>query len=97
MPRWPLLIAALTVFALVPPETFGRGPDLCLWRHLVRLEACPACGTTRALSAFFHGQFAAALAFNPNVVVTAPLLVGLLVEDLVRLVRKIRIPRPSNS
>jgi hypothetical protein len=49
------------------------------------------------LSAFFHGQFAAALAFNPNVVVTAPLLVGLLVEDLVRLVRKIRIPRPSNS
>ena len=97
LPRGPILVAALAALVLIPPELFGRGPDLCLWRHLFRLEACPACGSTRALSAFFHGHFAAALALNRNVVVTAPLLVGLMVEDLVRLVGKARIPRTSNS
>lgn len=96
VPRWPVLVAALGAFALAPPEFFARGPDLCLWRHLFALESCPACGSTRALSAFFHGHFTAALAFNRNVLLTAPLLVVLLAEDVVGLLRRIRIPRRSS-
>jgi len=91
LPRWPLLVAALGAFVLVPPERFSQGPDLCLWRHLFHLVACPACGSTRALAAFFHGRFAAALAFNRNVVVTAPVLVALLAHDVVHLLRTSRL------
>lgn len=84
VPRWLVLLGALAAFCLLPPETLARGPDLCLWRHLFHLSACPACGSTRALAAFFHGQFAQALAFNRNVVVTGPLLLALLAQDVWR-------------
>ena len=83
-----MLLAALVVLCVVPPEILGRGPDLCLWRHLLHLTACPACGSTRALAAFFHGRFADALAFNRNVVVTAPLLVAMCALDALRALRK---------
>jgi hypothetical protein len=87
IPRWAVLLAAVAAFCAVSPETLARGPDLCLWRHLFHLSACPACGSTRALAAFFHGRFAEALAFNRNVVATAPLLLSLLALDLYRLLR----------
>ena len=83
LPRWPVLVVALGAFLLLPPERFAQGPDLCLWRHLFRLAACPACGSTRALAAFFHGHFAAALAFNRNVLITGPGLVLLMILDAV--------------
>lgn len=82
VPRWAVLTCALAFFALVSPETLARGPDLCLWRHIFHLSACPACGSTRALAALFHGNLRQALAFNGNVLVTAPILVGLLMDDL---------------
>lgn len=84
-----VLSLALVVFVAVPPEILARGPDLCLWKHLFRLTACPACGSTRALAAFFHGRPRDALAFNRNVVVTAPFLVGLLVWDAFAGIRRI--------
>jgi hypothetical protein len=89
IPRWTFVLTALGVFLVVPPERFAQGPDLCLWRHLFHLAACPACGSTRALAAFFHGRFAAAVAFNRNVVVTAPVLLALAVRDLFHLLRRI--------
>jgi hypothetical protein len=81
--RWMVLSLALAVFVAVPPEVLARGPDLCLWKHLFRLAACPACGSTRALAAFFHGHLAQALTYNRNVVVTGPMLVGLLLRDVI--------------
>ena len=96
MPRWIVLLAALLAFCLVPPETWARAPNLCLWRHLFQVAACPACGTTRALAAFFHGQFARALAFNRNVVVTAPGLLALLGLDGVRLARRFSHSAPCS-
>ena len=87
IPRWAVLICALSAFCLIPPELLNGGPDLCLWRHLFDISACPACGTTRALAAFFHGQFTQALAFNRNILVTAPGLVGFLVLDIIQLTR----------
>ena len=87
MPRWALLTIAVGALGMLPPETFARGPNLCLWHYLFHISACPACGTTRALAAFFHGQFSQALAFNRNVVVTAPSLVALLARDLAQLAK----------
>jgi len=89
--RWMVLSFALAVFVAVPPEVLARGPDICLWKHLFHLAACPACGSARALSAFFHGHFAQALAYNRNVMVTGPLLVGLLVHDVAAGLKRISI------
>jgi hypothetical protein len=84
--RAAVLLPAVVFFCLAPPEALARGPALCLWRHLFHLTACPACGSTRALAALFHGRFRDALAFNHNVVITAPLLLGLLAADLFKAV-----------
>jgi hypothetical protein len=83
IPRWLVLTFALVAFATIPPEALRLGPDICLWKHLFGLSACPACGSTRALVAFFHGHLTQALAYNRNIIVTGPMLVGLLVQDLV--------------
>ena len=88
IPRCPVLICALIAFCVIPPEALAGGPNLCLWRHLFHVSACPACGSTRALAAFFHGQFAAAVAFNRTVVVTAPSLIALLGLDILRLTKR---------
>ena len=88
--RWAVLSFALTVFVLVPPEVLAQGPDLCLWKHLFHLAACPACGSTRALATFFHGHVAQALAYNRNVVVTGPLVLILWAQDAAGLLRKLR-------
>ena len=79
--RGVVLLLALVAFALVPPEMLGHGPDICLWKHLFHLTACPACGSTRALAALFHGHFSQALAYNHNVLVTGPLILFLLARD----------------
>ena len=79
----------VTGFCILPPEALSRGPDLCLWRKLLHLAACPACGSTRALAAFFHGRFGDALAYNRNVLVTAPLLVMLAAKDALTVLRKV--------
>ena len=79
----------LTGFCVLQPEAISRGPDLCLWRRLLHLAVCPACGSTRALAAFFHGRFGDALAYNRNVLVTAPLLVMLAAKDALTVLRKV--------
>jgi len=86
--RWVVLSLALVFFVTVPPEALARGPELCLWKHLFHLAACPACGSTRALAALFHGHLTQALAYNRNVIVTGPLLIGLLLHDVVQGLRR---------
>jgi hypothetical protein len=85
-----LLALAIVVagFCILPPEALARGPDLCLWRRLFHLAACPACGTLRALAAFFHGRWGDALAYNRNVLVTAPMLIALAANDVFCVIRK---------
>ena len=86
VPRLFVAALALAVFCLLPPEELSRGPDLCLWRHLFHIAACPACGSLRALAAFFHGRLGDAINFNRNVLITGPALVVLAVKDLLRAV-----------
>ena len=77
----------LAGFCLLPPEALSGGPDFCLWRILLHLGACPACGSMHALAAFFHGRFGDALAYNRNVLVTAPGFIALAVKDALGVVR----------
>ena len=93
LPRVFILSAAIAGFCLVPPEMLAKGPNLCLWRHLFHIAACPGCGSTRALAAFFHGHPREALAYNRNVIVTAPAFLGLLVHDALMALRRFR-PTP---
>ena len=74
---------AVVVF-LVPKA--GSFPDLCLFDRF--FGYCPACGTTRALSCFFRGQFPAALSFNRNVLVTGPLIIFIFLKDLLSLLKR---------
>ncbi len=91
LPRWAVLCLGVVAFCLMPPELLARGPDHCLWRNLFQLNACPACGTTRALCAFFHGQLALALSFNRNVLITAPSMLLMLCKDALDEFRRHRI------
>jgi hypothetical protein len=87
VPRVAVLAVIIVAFCALPPQFFAAGPDVCLWRHLWHLSSCPACGSTRALAAFYHGHFGQALAYNRNVIVTGPLLLTLLLRDIVHLRR----------
>ena len=90
--RVPRLLAVGIVvagFCILPPEALSRGPNLCLWRCLLHLAACPACGSMRALAAFFHGHLGDALAYNRNVLVTAPLLIALAAKDAFSILRRV--------
>lgn len=93
IPRWMALSFALALFVAIPPEVLARGPELCLWKHLFHIAACPACGSTRALAAFFHGHLAQALAYNRNVIITGPLLIGLLANDLISGLKGVNVGR----
>ena len=66
VPRLLALGIVMAGFCVLSPEALSRGPDLCLWRHLLHLAACPACGSTRALAAFFHGRFRRRLGLQPK-------------------------------
>lgn len=87
IPRLAVVSSAVLAFCLIPPEVLNRGPNLCLWRHIFHLAACPSCGSTRALAAFFHGQIHQALAYNRNVVVTGPAFLAMLASDISHLAR----------
>ncbi len=94
-PRLAIVLLALAALCLLSPEAIAYGPDLCLWRHLFHLYSCPACGSTRALAAFFHGHFGQALEFNRNVVMTAPGLLLLLGHDAGHLIKEIWFQPPN--
>ena len=89
VPRLLAVAVVLAGFCLLPPEALSRGPNFCLWRILLHLRACPACGSMHALAAFFHGRLGDALAYNRNVLVTAPGLIALAVKDASSVIRKL--------
>jgi hypothetical protein len=82
VPRLLAVLVVLAGFCLLPPEALSRGPNLCLWRTLLHLRACPACGSMHALAAFFHGRLHHALTYNRNVLITGPGLIALAARDI---------------
>ena len=67
---------ALPVLYFFSPERAGFFPP-CPFRWFTGW-LCPGCGSLRAMHFLLHGEFAAALAMNPLLVVLLPLLLFLL-------------------
>ncbi len=82
--------------ALVTPAQLEELPPLCLWSRILG-RPCPACGTTRALCAFFHGEVRQAVSYNWNVLAVAPLLVWLWFQQLVILRQSWSLSRRTSS
>lgn len=66
------MLAAVAALFLVDPARAGFLPP-CLFRRLTGL-LCPGCGATRAFHQLLHGRLAAALALNPLLPLSLPLL-----------------------
>ncbi len=75
-----LLLGFIAALVAVPPSVVERLPSFCLNRLV--FGYCPACGSVRALVRLFHGDLTGAVHFNLNVLVTGPLLIGLLFNSL---------------
>jgi hypothetical protein len=70
---WVAPLAALAALAL--PNTGDDGPTLCPFA-LVTGTACPGCGLTRAAGSLVRGDWEAAFAYHPLVLLVALWLGG---------------------
>jgi hypothetical protein len=89
--RAPLLTAGMAAAAIacvgaIDPNEPGHYPT-CPFLALTGWF-CPGCGSLRALHALVHGDVREALARNPLVVITAPVLLVWWVVWLVRVLRR---------
>jgi len=89
------LLAAITILLRFPPEQYSFYPQ-CPVHHYLHI-LCPGCGTTRALAAVLHGNFAEAVRINA--LTTLLTLVALLIYGVAGyrriLARKpLRLPQP---
>jgi hypothetical protein len=64
------------------PATAGFYPP-CLFRTFLGAR-CPGCGSLRAAHQLLHGNFSAAWALNPTLMVVGPLAAALTFFTLVR-------------
>ena len=85
MQRVVILSVAVAALAVIPPAWIERLPSVCLNRLIFGF--CPACGSLRALVCLFHGALGQALKYNPNCLLTGPLLLILLLSNLRHLAR----------
>ncbi|MGE5344357.1 MAG: DUF2752 domain-containing protein [Acidithiobacillales bacterium] len=72
-------VALLTASAVAglyffDPATAGFYPP-CLFKTVLGM-GCPGCGSLRAIHQVLHGNFAAAWALNPPVIVALPLVLA---------------------
>lgn len=81
-------LALPAVFLLIPRHWIREGSTICLYRNLLSHE-CWGCGMTRALHALVHLDFAAAWEYNRMVVIVAPLLLYLYVDELLKLKKRL--------
>lgn len=68
--------AAAIVLSRLDPDAPGSLLPPCPLHALTGLY-CPGCGSTRALHALLHGDLAHALAMNPLLVVSLPVLAAM--------------------
>ena len=57
--------------------------SICIFKFFTGHE-CLGCGMTRAFNALFQMNFKAAYAFNPRIVIVAPLMLYIWIETLVK-------------
>jgi hypothetical protein len=89
---WSLLIAGAAYLFVFEPGKSGFFPP-CPFRLLTGLT-CPGCGSTRALHQILHGNFEAAFALNPLLMVGIPLMLFAFLRYSVIVMRG-GVPRPN--
>ena len=67
-----ILPAAFVVLAMVNVDFLDRMPNMCVYQTLFHVR-CLGCGMTHAFCSVLHGQFAAALTYNPLVIIAFPI------------------------
>jgi Protein of unknown function (DUF2752) len=75
---WGTLAAGAVYLFIFQPGRSGFFPT-CPFRAFTGF-ACPGCGATRGLHCLLHGDFVAALKFNPLVILSLPFLLYTLVR-----------------
>ena len=90
-----MLLAAISILLRFPPEQYSLYPQ-CPVHHYFNI-LCPGCGTTRALAALLHGDFAEALRFNALTTLLSPiaLIYGAAVYRRILVRKPLRWPQPS--
>ena len=69
---WLAVVPVLALLYFIAPDGNAFYPH-CIFHSLTGLN-CPFCGGTRAAHQLLHGNFAAAFALNPLLVVGVPLI-----------------------
>jgi hypothetical protein len=77
-----LLLGAAIFIYIFNPEKFDIYPR-CPFYSITGLY-CPGCGSLRALHSIAHGNPARAIRFNVLMVISIPLIVGLLIYKILR-------------
>ncbi len=90
--RTVLLGVTFLLLAVIPPEVLAHFPSICVFKNLFGFE-CAGCGMTRAVSSVLHLDLTSAMVHNQLVVVVVPLLLGVFLVDLLRLL----LPRAKQS
>lgn len=84
--RLVLFVAGPAVLLLLTPAQLESIPDLCVWKLMSGRE-CWGCGMTHAFLAVLRADFAAAMQYNPRVIVAFPLIALLAARSMWRDVR----------
>ncbi len=88
-----VVVAGIVLYRFDPAGTTAYPP--CPFRALTGLH-CPGCGSLRATHQLLHGHVVAALRLNPLMVLSLPLLAGMLVPGAVAAARGRPAPRRVN-
>lgn len=71
-----LLVFIMGLYISFNPEAYEWFPK-CIFHQITGLQ-CPSCGVQRALHSLLIGEFVEAFHFNPFIIITTPLLLGVI-------------------
>jgi hypothetical protein len=96
--RVTLLVSGGILFLsmLFTPDLVASGPTVCWYKESTGLD-CLGCGLTRGFTLFSHGEFRAAVALNPLIVVLYPLCVLVFFLSLAKVGWGYQVPWPKTG
>jgi hypothetical protein len=78
-----LVLVVLLIFYNIPKRYLGDTYPICLYRIILH-KKCIGCGTTRAVWSILHLKFDEAIKYNKLVVLTFPLLSGIIIHWILK-------------
>jgi hypothetical protein len=90
------------ILEIIPTAFWNGTTNICIWRGFIlplifshhcpttgifAFCRCPGCGMTHAISAFVHGNFAAAYEYNRLVYIVVAVMLIILIKNILTLIR----------